>query len=49
MLNTSPSSGNLSKPDPPLSKEPEVENTCISNFFQPSYFDSSINEKENFC
>ena len=47
MLNTSSSSGNLSKPDPPVSKEPEVENTCISNFFEPSYFDSSINEKEN--
>ena len=30
-----------------LSKEPEVENTCISNFFEPSYFDSSINEKGN--
>ena len=47
MLNTSPSSGNLSKPDPSLSKEREVENTCISNFFEPSYFDSSINETEN--
>ena len=47
MLNTSPSSGNLSKPDLPLSKDLEVENTCISNFVEPSYFDSSINEKEN--
>ena len=45
MVNTPPSSGNLSKPDLSLSKEPEVENTCISNFVEPSLIHPSMKRK----